>query len=157
MSLLYVVDHWLVPGLEFLADWSIRWGLLLAVLLSWLALLPPRRAATRYGVGIVLLASGLARCPGRCSRLLRFCARVISGSSNAARLEHALNISWRTTWRAQFHLRPAGIFLSSESQPSRSRGAGGIGVRLVAPQAKKVDEPVNPAVAAEGAPVPDRR
>jgi hypothetical protein len=33
MSLHDVTNHWVVPGLAFLADWSIRWGMLLAMLL----------------------------------------------------------------------------------------------------------------------------
>jgi beta-lactamase regulating signal transducer with metallopeptidase domain len=59
MSLHDVTNHWVVPGLAFLADWSIRWGILLAMLLLWLAVRPPRRAATRYLLGTVVLASGV--------------------------------------------------------------------------------------------------
>ncbi len=59
MSLLDVTNRWVVPGLVFLGDWSIRWGILLAMLLLWLACLPPRRAATRYLSGAVVLAAGV--------------------------------------------------------------------------------------------------
>jgi beta-lactamase regulating signal transducer with metallopeptidase domain/protocatechuate 3,4-dioxygenase beta subunit len=59
MSLVEIADRWVIPGLTLLAGWSVRWGVLLAVFLIWLAVLPPRRAATRYLMGMVLLASGL--------------------------------------------------------------------------------------------------
>ena len=59
MSLLDVTDRWVIPGLGILADWPVRWGALLALFLFWLAFLPPRRAATRYVLEIVLLISGL--------------------------------------------------------------------------------------------------
>jgi beta-lactamase regulating signal transducer with metallopeptidase domain len=59
MNLIDIADRWVIPGLALLAGWSVRWGVLLAVFLIWLAVLPPRRAATRYLMGLVLLASGL--------------------------------------------------------------------------------------------------
>ena len=59
MNLLDVIDGMVVPGLGLLADWSIRWGVLLAVLLFWLAFLPPRRAAIRYRLGTIVLAAGV--------------------------------------------------------------------------------------------------
>jgi len=44
VNLLDFTDRWVVPGLAFLADWSVRWGILLAILLLWLVSRPPRRA-----------------------------------------------------------------------------------------------------------------
>ncbi len=64
MSLIDMTDHLVIPALTLLADWSIRWGLLLALLWIVLALRPPRRAAMRYllclgalGVGLLLPAA----------------------------------------------------------------------------------------------------
>ena len=36
--------EWVVPWLAFLADWSVRWGVILLILALWfaLALRPPR-------------------------------------------------------------------------------------------------------------------
>jgi beta-lactamase regulating signal transducer with metallopeptidase domain len=59
MSLLELSDRWVIPGLAFLADWSVRWGVLLAMLFCWLAFLPPRRPGARYLLGVVFLASGV--------------------------------------------------------------------------------------------------
>jgi protocatechuate 3,4-dioxygenase beta subunit len=59
MNLLDFTDRWVVPALVFLADWSMRWGVLLALLLLWLVLRPPRRASTRYLMTFVALASGV--------------------------------------------------------------------------------------------------
>ncbi|HEX3448014.1 MAG TPA: hypothetical protein VHS97_07150, partial [Isosphaeraceae bacterium] len=58
MTLLEFTDRWVVPGLGFLADWSVRWGILLAILLLWLVARPPRRASTRYLMTILVLTSG---------------------------------------------------------------------------------------------------
>ncbi len=52
-------DVWVAPWLALLADWSIRWGLVLAVLAVWFALRPPRSAATRYLLCSSALAAGL--------------------------------------------------------------------------------------------------
>ena len=41
MNLLEFANGWVIPGLAFLADWSVRWGILLALFLSWLAVRPP--------------------------------------------------------------------------------------------------------------------
>ncbi len=54
-----LTDHWLIPGLTILADWSLRWGVALAVLAVWFAAWPPRRAATRYQLGLAVLGAGL--------------------------------------------------------------------------------------------------
>ena len=42
MSLLEVTDQWVIPFLAFLADWSIRWGVLLAMLWVVVVIRPPR-------------------------------------------------------------------------------------------------------------------
>jgi beta-lactamase regulating signal transducer with metallopeptidase domain len=45
--------------LTFLAEWSIRWGLVLGALAVWFALRPPRLAATRHALCLAALAAGL--------------------------------------------------------------------------------------------------
>ena len=59
MNLLEFANGWVIPGLAFLADWSVRWGILLALFLSWLAVRPPRDAASRYLICATLLAAGM--------------------------------------------------------------------------------------------------
>ncbi len=59
MNLLDLANGRVLPGLAFLADWSIRWGILLALFLSWLAVRPPRDAASRYWICATLLAAGI--------------------------------------------------------------------------------------------------
>src|SRR5262249_13059247 len=54
-----LTDRCLVPGLALLADWSVRWGLLLAALALWFLLRTPRRAATRHLLCALALASGM--------------------------------------------------------------------------------------------------
>jgi beta-lactamase regulating signal transducer with metallopeptidase domain len=54
-----LADRWVVPWLAFLAEWSVRWGLVLAVLTIWFALRPPRRAAVRHLLCAVGLTVGL--------------------------------------------------------------------------------------------------
>ncbi|HEV3166721.1 MAG TPA: M56 family metallopeptidase, partial [Isosphaeraceae bacterium] len=55
----HLVDAFLAPALAGLGDWSIRWAVLIAVLAAWFGLRPPRRAATRHLLGIVVLLAGL--------------------------------------------------------------------------------------------------
>ncbi len=52
-------DAWVIPWLAFLAEWSIRWGVLLALIAAWFALHPPRRAATRHVLCLAAIVSGL--------------------------------------------------------------------------------------------------
>jgi beta-lactamase regulating signal transducer with metallopeptidase domain len=59
MSLLDFTSRWVMPWLAFMADWSVRWGILLTALVFWLCLKPPRRAASRYLLCTVVLVSGL--------------------------------------------------------------------------------------------------
>jgi hypothetical protein len=54
-----LVDHFVVPWLSLVADWSVRWGVVLVVLAAWLALRPPRRAATRYLLCLAALTAGV--------------------------------------------------------------------------------------------------
>jgi beta-lactamase regulating signal transducer with metallopeptidase domain len=54
-----LTDRMVVPLLAFLAESSIRWGLILVVLAVWLAALPPRRAEIRHLLCMVGLAAGL--------------------------------------------------------------------------------------------------
>ena len=55
----HLTDRWVVPWLALLADWSVRWGVVLAVLAAWLALRPPRRAATRHLLCLAALVAGV--------------------------------------------------------------------------------------------------
>ena len=55
----HLTDRWVVPGLALLADWSIRWGVVLAMLAVWLILRPPRRAATRHLLCLATLVAGV--------------------------------------------------------------------------------------------------
>jgi len=54
-----ITDRWVIPLLVLLADWSVRWGLVLAALALWLALRPPRLAGTRHTLCLVALAAGV--------------------------------------------------------------------------------------------------
>ncbi len=54
-----LVDGTLGPLLVFLADWSIRWGVLILGLAAWFRVQPPRRAATRHLLGVTTLLAGL--------------------------------------------------------------------------------------------------
>lgn len=54
------IDGVLEPSLWFLADWSLRWGLLIAMLAVALILARPQRAATRYLVCLLTVLAGLA-------------------------------------------------------------------------------------------------
>jgi beta-lactamase regulating signal transducer with metallopeptidase domain len=53
------VDAYVPAGLAWLAEWSIRWGVLIALLAAWFAVCPPRRAATRHLLSVVALMAGL--------------------------------------------------------------------------------------------------
>jgi hypothetical protein len=53
------VDRVIVPLLWFLAEWSLRWGVVIAAMAAWLLLRPPRRAATRHLLCAVALIAGL--------------------------------------------------------------------------------------------------
>lgn len=53
------IDGILEPALWFLADWSLRWGLLIGVLAFWLFTVRPRRSATRYLLCLLVLLAGL--------------------------------------------------------------------------------------------------
>lgn len=53
------IDFWIVPGLQFLAEWSARWALVLLVLALWFILRPPQRTATRHLLCLIALATGL--------------------------------------------------------------------------------------------------
>ena len=53
------IDAVLEPSLWFLADWSLRWALLVVVLAPWLVVVRPRRSATRYLVCLLVFLAGL--------------------------------------------------------------------------------------------------
>jgi HEAT repeat protein/beta-lactamase regulating signal transducer with metallopeptidase domain len=53
-------DTILEPALWFLADWSLRWAAVIGLLLAWMVLRRPRRAATRHLVCCTVLVAGLA-------------------------------------------------------------------------------------------------
>jgi beta-lactamase regulating signal transducer with metallopeptidase domain len=54
-----LIDRVLEPSLWFLADWSLRWAVLIVVLAVWLLLVRPRRSATRYLLCVLVLVAGL--------------------------------------------------------------------------------------------------
>ncbi len=49
----------LTPAMLVLADWSLRWGVVIALLALALAVRPPRRAATRLLLCQLVLVGGL--------------------------------------------------------------------------------------------------
>ena len=51
--------RWVVPWLTLLAEWSVRWGVVIAMLAAWLALRPPKRTATRHLLCLAVLAAGV--------------------------------------------------------------------------------------------------
>src|SRR2546425_6989262 len=53
------IDGVLEPALWFLADWSLRWALLIVLLAAWLIIVRPRRSATRYLLCLLVLSAGL--------------------------------------------------------------------------------------------------
>ncbi len=53
------VDAYVAPGLALLADWSIRWGVLIGLLAAWWLVRPPRRASTRHLLGLAVMVAGL--------------------------------------------------------------------------------------------------
>lgn len=55
----HLTDTWVIPWLAFFAGWSLRWGVLLAALALWLAVRPPRRAATRHVLCLAALLTGI--------------------------------------------------------------------------------------------------
>jgi beta-lactamase regulating signal transducer with metallopeptidase domain len=54
------IDTRLEPALWVLADWSLRWGALIALVAIWFAPRPPRQAAMRLAVCQLVLIAGLA-------------------------------------------------------------------------------------------------
>jgi protocatechuate 3,4-dioxygenase beta subunit len=54
-----LTERWMVPWLEIMVEWSLRWGLVIALLAAWLALRPPRRTANRHLLCLATLAAGL--------------------------------------------------------------------------------------------------
>lgn len=53
------IDRVLEPSLWLLADWSLRWAVLVVVLALWLVLFRPRRSATRYLLCLLVFLAGL--------------------------------------------------------------------------------------------------
>src|SRR5207237_10109294 len=53
------IDRLLEPVLWFLAEWSLRWALLIVLLAAWLIIVRPRRSATRYLLCLLVLLAGL--------------------------------------------------------------------------------------------------
>ena len=53
------IDAWLAPGTWLLADWSLRWGILIVLVAGWFAVRPPRTAASRILVLRLVLVTGL--------------------------------------------------------------------------------------------------
>jgi beta-lactamase regulating signal transducer with metallopeptidase domain/protocatechuate 3,4-dioxygenase beta subunit len=55
-----IADRWAIPTLTLLADWSLRWGVVLAALMIWFALRPPRRPALRHSLCLAALLAGIS-------------------------------------------------------------------------------------------------
>jgi HEAT repeat protein/beta-lactamase regulating signal transducer with metallopeptidase domain len=55
----HFLDGVVGPALGFLGDWSLRWAVLIALLAAGLAVLRPRRAATRHLVCLAVFLAGL--------------------------------------------------------------------------------------------------
>ncbi len=53
------IDRVLEPSSWLLADWSLRWAILIGVLAVWLVVVRPRRSATRYLLCLLVLVAGL--------------------------------------------------------------------------------------------------
>lgn len=53
------VDRFAEPGIWALAGWSLRWAVPIVAMAAFLAVRPPRRAATRHLMGVVVLWTGL--------------------------------------------------------------------------------------------------
>ncbi len=51
-------EHWAIPWLIFLVEWSVRWGIVIGVLAVWLRLRPPRKTALRHLLCLAALAVG---------------------------------------------------------------------------------------------------
>ena len=101
-AMIEVTDRWVVPLLVFLADWSVRWGLVLAALALWLALRPPRLADHA--------AHSVPRRPGRRASCCRSCP---AGDRCRSRGQHR-------SARSRSPLQPSRRFLRSPSGPNRS-------------------------------------
>ncbi len=54
-----VVDHLALPWLTFLAAWSLRWGILIALLAIGLTARPSRKVSIRHGLCLATLAAGI--------------------------------------------------------------------------------------------------
>jgi protocatechuate 3,4-dioxygenase beta subunit len=52
-------ERWVIPWLALMAEWSVRWGVVIALLAAWLALRPPRSAATRHLLCLAAVAAGV--------------------------------------------------------------------------------------------------
>jgi beta-lactamase regulating signal transducer with metallopeptidase domain len=55
----HFIDRVLEPAVWFLADWSLRWAVVIAVLAAALTPLRPRRASVRYQMYLLVLLAGL--------------------------------------------------------------------------------------------------
>ena len=58
--MMHLTARWVVPWLALLAEWSVRWGVVIAMLAAWLALRPPQRTATRHLLCLAALVGGSA-------------------------------------------------------------------------------------------------
>lgn len=54
-----LIDTWLTSGLWQMGIWSLRWAVLIMLLMAWFAIRPPRTAAVRILVARMVLAGGL--------------------------------------------------------------------------------------------------
>ena len=55
----HFIDSWVAPGVWFMAGWSLRWAILIALVACWFAIRQPRHAVVRDAVWRVVLVAGL--------------------------------------------------------------------------------------------------
>ncbi len=55
----HFTDRWVIPGLTFLGEWSLRWGVVIAIVVLGFATLRPKRASVRYLICLVTLCVGV--------------------------------------------------------------------------------------------------
>jgi beta-lactamase regulating signal transducer with metallopeptidase domain/HEAT repeat protein len=138
----FFIDTTVEPVLWLLADWSLRWAVLIGIYAAWLGLFRPRRAALRYPVGLgVLLAcvlltagprwgSGFARWPAPATAPPRTAEAPLPSSAMIPEGDPAeVNSSAATPEDAQPDLSPSlpsehrSVELSADTPASEALGS----------------------------------